>query len=320
MKKPNKRGVKFFQYLIGEHQGEVTVLDYIDDTMPDIGIFYCFNDGFKCNAELIGELGDADAFKNNCVLAQIPSMNNKWEFSIKETKPQEKKDINDNGESVVGADPYFFGKDGQQLASAKKQIIATPPYLGGVVSQEEKDLSMYYLSTPNSDLDDIATSDNSMVIISPEVLEHEKKTITHQEALQFANASIVQSLSNDSFNMPEQKIIIEGYEFTKELYEEFLEYCKQKRINEEQKTENEQSPIKILLDKTKVNRAVIDTKVTMQLPPVQLYNIVHELYGEEGAIELVHRIVKNTTCEMLQSAIAESVIDFYSKPTVTTTE
>lgn len=320
--KTSKNNIKFFQYLIGEHQGEVTALECIDDTMPELGIFYCFNDGFRCNAELIGELGDTNAFNNGCVLAHIPSMNNKWEFNIKEIGPQEKKDTNNDGVSVIGADPYFFGKDGKSLASTKKQVTAIPPYVG-IISEKEKDLSSYCLSSENADLNDcsqeIPESQDEVIITANSIAnQFEKKTITPAEALQFVNS--VDASSFNSFQMPEPKIIIEGYEFTKELYEEFLEYCKQKRETEEEKTEEEHSPIKILLDKTKVKSAVIDTKLTMQLPPVQLYNIVQELYGEDGANELVYRIVENVTCEKLKSAIAESIIDFYSKPSAVPVE
>lgn len=320
--------IKYFQYLLGEHQGDITILSHIDDSMPEIGIFYVFDDGFKCNKDLVGEIGDTNAFKSGCVIAQVPSMNNKWTFDIQEIVPQEKKDISDAGDNVIGADPYFFNKDGQAIAQAKRKVIATPPY-AGMVSAKEKDLSSFYLSNVNQELIEEEQKETSEDIIEQTVENNQKTFITASEALAFCNTveplptlpnGTYLSAGNPSIILPESKIMIEGYEFTKELYDEFLEYCKNKRIAEESIKAEEQSPIKILLDKSKLKTAEIKSKIVMQLPPVQLYDVVKELYGDEGAEELIHRIVENLTCETLQGAIAESINAFYSQPKVTVVE
>lgn len=118
----------YFQYLYGQSRGNVTTLEYIDDSDPYMSLAV-FSDGYKCNTELIDFKGNPGAYNSQMILARIKddSQQSLWKFDEKEIKPKEMKKKSDDGNVYEAADPYFIDKNGNQIHDSKSFVNVTPP-------------------------------------------------------------------------------------------------------------------------------------------------------------------------------------------------
>jgi hypothetical protein len=95
---------RYFQWLIGERQGEVMTLHH---TEKEGGVGYLvFTDGSKCNIALVAPLNDFNAFKHHKFMAEVYDTINVWHFEKKLFRNDGKMQIDDDGVEHEGWDPY----------------------------------------------------------------------------------------------------------------------------------------------------------------------------------------------------------------------
>lgn len=108
---------RFFQYLAGEHQGEIRELEKIEH--EDDIVFLCFHGGERCNEEYVLPINQKQW--NGKLMAEVENTKNVWQFEEKWvgrkeeiwSKPEESED----GKSYL-VQPFVEGK---------KKTIPHPP-------------------------------------------------------------------------------------------------------------------------------------------------------------------------------------------------
>ena len=111
----NAKRRRYFQYLIGERQGEVLTLDKIEE---DEGmIFVSFKDKSRCNKDLILPLNNKNRI--NQLMAEVDSPHNIWTFKEEWEGRQKEETAKDSDGNVVVITPAIYGK--------KKKILIPPP-------------------------------------------------------------------------------------------------------------------------------------------------------------------------------------------------
>lgn len=107
---------KFFQWIVGERQGEVLIQDRIEE---DDGILYIvFKDESRINEDLIGELNATKL--DNKMMAEVSSHDNVWQFKEEWVgREEEKYETNAEGESVC-VQPGVAGRKTTKLIPPKR--------------------------------------------------------------------------------------------------------------------------------------------------------------------------------------------------------
>lgn len=119
----------YFQYIQGMKQGKIVCLVKVINDEDEFGqpvTYLVFDDGERCNAQMIAPINDALAYSSgNFYMARLYSENNKWTFQKLDMHEEKRQAIGgpDNNQLFEGANPYAIpGKKHQSV-----KCIATPP-------------------------------------------------------------------------------------------------------------------------------------------------------------------------------------------------
>lgn len=101
-----EKPIRYFQFLQGERQGEVVVMDGVveDDGM----IFVKFKDGSRCNEKLIAKLNSPHA--DNMLMAEVSDAKNLWRVEEKWVGRQEEKWAEDANGQRQCVQPFNPGR------------------------------------------------------------------------------------------------------------------------------------------------------------------------------------------------------------------
>lgn len=116
---------RFFQWLVGERQGEVVIFDHVEE--DDGLIFVCFKDKSRINESLVAPINQHDA--TGKLMAEIDHPNNIWKFETK-IVGEETGRVEKDWESQVAYEvPSVteIATNGQKVPTKRKQITLIPP-------------------------------------------------------------------------------------------------------------------------------------------------------------------------------------------------
>lgn len=299
--------MKYYQYLRGENQGKVIVLDYIDDVSNSEMVLYHFSDGFKCNEELIAPINDKNAYNEKKILAEVGADNarNIWKFDKSTIKMSHKSAVADDGQTYEAADPYFIGKTGEQLNKEKEAIKAIPPiqYYGNIepIDHYRKSYKDYQLEQlRNRAIEEVevkkenatpTTTMQSKIEDTTKVGAENPTTITHNDL----NSSIPQ-YSNNSNNY------LQPLETTQAI----------QKNKQPQQTLKYNEVIDVLMKTAKLNKAEISFTITLDLPDKSLIDVIRKNYSKEYVEDAYNYIIDSLDISDINSAIKSSLNDFYS--------
>ena len=105
------KDTRYFQWLVGEKQGEIQIFDKIE--AEDNEIYIRFKDQSRINEKLVGALNEKEV--RGKLMSEIDHPNNCWQFKKEWVGRQEEKwEINADGERVC-VDPFIPGKQVMKL-------------------------------------------------------------------------------------------------------------------------------------------------------------------------------------------------------------
>lgn len=284
----------WFQYLIGENQGKVVKLSYIDDNDPFFNLFV-FDDGFKCNKSLVALFGDVSAKKDNKILAQVSSPSALWKISTKEIKPDDTRTAvsNQDGQKYYAADPYFFNKEGNQLHQEKTIDEAIPPsdYMSG--SYPASLLEPYKLSNY---LEPHKLSDYSV----KEKTSIEKATKAEKDSQSSIKQNpIMISENGDKEENSEKSITTE---------KEKIQESSLRKKNDE-----ENNIMHALTKKAKKTPRMLMVPISIDLPDDSFYSFLSKNYAKEDIDDFLDCVIRDLNIDMIKNNIRDAVRFQYEK-------
>lgn len=317
---------RYYQYLIGENRGSVVSLTEIDDTLSDM-ILYIFDDGFKCNEDLIAPINQWDV--KGKIMAQVDSPSNIWKFTEKEIVPETKEASGKDGQMYEAADPYFFDKNGNSVAKAKKEIKMDHPRRTTVPEKITNNNSFYRSLKDNPNVENSKvptenpgtsnnTSDASQLYSAEEVQELLKKmgvTPVKQEGnldVMIVNVSqykfpydddttvrfVDSDKNSDSFKLKD---------IVKLIKENLSDEKTEQSVNTTY--ENEAT---VLYNKCSKEEAEVTLKIVLDLPSVELFKSIQDNYPEGWGRMFIENAVNNIETEELKSKLVDSLFNQYS--------
>ena len=117
---------RFFQWLIGEKEGEVSVLDYI--FQEDGEYYYSFTDGEACAVEFISPMTKNITELQNKILVEIPSRKSLWTF--KTIEMEKRLAATDGGQEALIDVPPIEEITGGKVSADGKNIDVENSVLG----------------------------------------------------------------------------------------------------------------------------------------------------------------------------------------------
>lgn len=315
--------MKYYQYLRGENQGKVVVLDYVDDVTNSEMVLYHFSDGFKCNEDFIAPINDKNAFKEKKILVEVGADNpmNTWKFTKKSIKMEHKTAVADDGKSYEAADPYFIGKTGEQLNKEKESVNAIPPrqYYGNVepIDQYRKSYKDYQLEQlRNKAKDEVEEDvkkqpkDDNINVVSevPEDVEKYDKSLKDKE-------KDLEEMSQ--IGMPWGAMPLEEYR-NERSENHNQEKQEEKQTQQPQQPKTFSKPLKyndvidVLMKTAKLNKAEISFTITLDLPDKSLIDVIKKNYSDEYVEDAFNYIIDTLDVSDINSAIKASLNEFYN--------
>lgn len=304
---------------MGENRGKVVTLKEIDDSLPDM-ILYIFDDGFKCNEELIAPINEWNT--QGKIMAQVENSLNVWKFTEKEIAPEVKEATGKNGELYEAADPYFFDKNGKSIAKTKKEIkMEHPrrtinPKVGEIpqeyykcLKKEEKPTkeienqvapkSVEEKSEGNEELEQAPTNINSSAVLNTVTISSNGKDsikfiYNDNTSLDFVNSEG----DTDSFKV---KDVVS---FLKDNFEKDESNQKDKLIFENEAT--------VLYNKCTKEEAEVTLKIGLDLPSMSLFKSIQENYPEGWDRMFIENVVNNIEIEDLKNKLIDSLFRQYN--------
>lgn len=301
---------RYYQYLKGDNVGNVTTLDFIDDSDPEMTIFN-FKDGFKCNQDLIAKINDKNAFNSPAILAEVESPNNIWTISKHEASPDNKKVYTKDGQQVEIVDPYFFNKDGSSIHQKTSKMTAAPPKPTRVTLP---DLKTFYVSyVPEEDEENEKQEDIQEVKQEEPVLEEFSSTLIEKPTTATIKC-IKPKQSNgpiDIDKLDEGEVEYSKDDKTVKLNsKEIFEKAFDKKIQEE---EFNNSPISIMLKNCKKKNIEIGLKLGMSLPDKSIYQVIKSNFPEGWDLSFIKKVVNDIDVDDIRNSLISSLKDFYDK-------
>lgn len=280
----------WFQYLIGENQGKVVRLSYIDDNDPFFNLFV-FDDGFKCNKSLVGLFGDVSAKKDNKILAQVSSPSALWKISTKEIKPDDTRTAvsNQDGQKYYAADPYFFNKEGNQLHQEKTIDEAIPPsdYISGSYPASASLLEL---------LEPYKLSNSSI----KEKSSIKKVTKVEEDSQSFIKqVPIMISENDDKEENIEKSITTEKEEIPES--------------NLRKKNDEENNIMHALTKKAKKTSRMLMVPISIDLPDDSFYSFLSKNYAKEDIDDFLDCVIRDLNIDMIKNNIRDAVRFQYEK-------
>ena len=297
---------KYYQYLIGENRGKVTTLKEIDDSMSDM-ILYVFDDGFRCNEELIAPINVWNV--QGKIMAEVENPNNVWKFSEKEIAPEVKEAFGKNGQNYEIPDPYFVDKNGNELGKKKREIIMQHPRRA--INTEP--LKKYYIS--NQKHDEISD------IVMPEPIKEIQAAIVKPQPRPIQNVSNpINSIFNYNYNYNDKSVIKFFNEDTQDIDEvsikEIINIIRNSRKENCSETDNIahtnfSNEATELYNKCKKSEAEITLKLELELPTFELFKTIRDNYPEDWPKMFIENIVYNLDIKDLQQMLVNSLFKLY---------
>lgn len=322
---------KYYQYLQTDQRGEITQLDYIDDiTFPGKEL-YVFKDGFKCYSELISHPQNIKAFEEgNYVMAELYSPYNKWVFEETKLGPDEKKGVNEDGQQVIGADPYFIkrgeGDQAEMLHKPSIRVKATPPHPAAVLPLEQTDeykmSNRFKKKTEVKQIPQSATQKPS--VEEKEVIDEEtpvKVSEPKQEDTLKINGAFYHIANMKGCLEDEQnKATIFGHTATFDEWGEIFgyllkEYEQSKKTDTDTGKQNEDEQNKALrnlVESCQTAPTSVDLKLKINLPVPEFFKLVQMSYGPESLNGVIGMIVDDIPLEVIRKTITDYLVKKFS--------
>ena len=329
---------RFFQYIDKNDESKwnnVTELAYIDDTDPDM-IMYCFTDGYRCNKDFIGELNDTQAI-GKYVMVEVENRKNIWKIEKKVLQYKERTATNANGETVTVPDFNMTDSNGKFIDPGTRYNF-TPP------TKTDKPVipfTEYYLSLINNKLESGEHVNKDILKNIPkEILAAEQKEdapekvekqiienptpilVTDNNAhtlhVNTNEPTFINVYNNDAvhykINSKTGDTII--YRNDVELFNGTAENLAQRlafgpQSKPEIEDEAKYNLVDKMIDAANKEECDVDLSLVLRLPPVDVYNVLKNVYGDEYAEMFVLNLAYNLPDDMLRKAIAEGLRSYY---------
>ena len=298
---------KYYQYILGENRGKVVSLKEIDDTMMDM-VLYIFDDGFRCNEDLIAPLNEWNV--QGKIMAEVDSPSNIWKFKEKNIAAQKIEAFGKDGTNYEIVDPYFTGKNGEDLAKEKHEIIMEHPRKTNLKAITET-LDNYYISNKFK-------KEDSALSHSIEV----PKKQTPVEAVLPQQTPLLETQINFNddiyLNLNLDKCITiiggtESYSFTiRDIINALQPKSEARQITSSSKFENEAT---VLYNKCSKEAADVTLKIELELPSFSLFKSIKENYPEGWDRMFIENVVNNIQIDDLKNKLIDSLIEQYNTQT-----
>lgn len=197
----NKTKIRYFQYLRGEHQGDVVTLITTNTDDPEM-IRYVFSNGEMCNVSLVAELNDEEAFNHGMWMCEVADPGNVWTFEDNSLKDDVRsaEARGKDGESlgmVEGVDPYMHGKDGLEDKRNMSQIGIPPKHIATQQEIEEAARKMMGYGISSDD---------------PKFIQGVKSVIKEKHRVNINEAALTPTINNDYNHISEdgRDVVVTG--------------------------------------------------------------------------------------------------------------
>lgn len=317
---------RYYQYLIGENRGNVVSLTEIDDTGSDM-ILYIFDDGFKCNEDLIAPINQWDV--KDKIMAQVDSPSNIWKFTEKEIVPEVKEASGKDGQMYEAADPYFFDKNGNSVAKVKKEIKMDHPRRTTVTEKITNNNSFYrslkdnpIMEDPKVPAENYATSNNTSgasQLYSPEEVQELLKKMGATPVKQEGNLDVM-IVNASQYKFPYDDDTTVRFVDSDKNSDSFKLKDIVKLIKENLQDEKAEQPVNttyeneatILYNKCSKEEAEVTLKIVIDLPSVELFKSIQDNYPEGWGKMFLENAVNNIETEELKAKLIDSLFNQYS--------
>lgn len=116
-----EKDMRYFQWLVGDQQGQVLVFDHIEEDEEEV--YIVFKDGSRINENLVVPINEKDA--TGKMMGEVSSPNNVWTFSEKWVgRTEERWEQNAAGDSVC-VQPFVPGRKTVKLIPPKRVNITS---------------------------------------------------------------------------------------------------------------------------------------------------------------------------------------------------
>lgn len=315
--------MRYFQYLVGENRGKVVTLKEIDDISKPNMTLYVFDDGFKCNSELIAtDIGDKEAVNNHMVLAAVQDKQHIWKF--RENKVEETKKIGHyQSQDFEIPDPYFINKEGKRDHEAHTTIIPTAPKISSKIEPES--LDSYYLSErkkkENYDLKESAENDfkaskESEIEVSDIPMQTSSKDAKICDKVIYKNNRFKVDFSDPDWftaRVVEVKKTCDGEAAEYNAYD-ILKYGLKALDDMYAEEDVEEGGIlgpAMMLKNCKKEPAEVTMTLTLQLPSTNAYKLIKENYPEDWSREFVDGIIMKLSTAEIRESMFKALLSMY---------
>lgn len=303
---------RFFQHIHKDDElfGEVTELSMIDDSDPDL-VLYHFTDGTKCNPLFIGKINDPSAFDNGMMMAEIPSVTNKWEFEVVEIKKQQYFTTDTSGERCEVVDPYMQNR----AADVKTVKVKRKPRYVEMVNESKPTIPE-------------PTKQNEIAVVQPPMKEEVSKP---NNVLEFDDATLDLSqplfgvgITRVSFMKNDAKVYMDLDEVFRRLTEDPKPSPKievagethlELSVDAAQKT-----MVDNMIDMSKKMECSINIELGLNIPPKSVYGLINSGYPEEISDAFVKILADRIHIRSLKQAVADGLMEYYQEGLPTETD
>lgn len=297
---------KYYQYILGENRGKVVSLKEIDDTMMDM-VLYVFDDGFRCNEDLIAPLNEWNI--QGKIMAEVDSPSNIWKFTEKNITAQKMEAFGKDGTNYEIPDPYFTGKNGENLAKEKHEIIMEHPRKTNLKAVTET-LDKYYISNKFKKEDSVLEAPKKQTPINPVKAVLPQQIPVKETHINFNDDIYLNLDLNACVNIIGGS---ESYSFTiRDIINALQPKSEAIQITSSSKFENEAT---VLYNKCTKEAADVTLKIELELPSFSLFKSIKENYPEGWDRMFIENVVNNIQIDDLKNKLIDSLIEQYNAQT-----
>jgi len=117
----NEINNRYFEWLVGEKQGEILLFDHIED--DDENVYICFKDKSRINEALVANINQTDV--TNKMMAEIENPTNVWKFKDEYVGRQEEKWELNAAQEKVCVQPFVAGRKVVHLIPPRRSAPKT---------------------------------------------------------------------------------------------------------------------------------------------------------------------------------------------------
>ena len=269
-----EKETRYYQYLHGDKRGQIVQSTGI----TELGnlMFINFDDGERCNIDLVGSLDDTSAFETKKVIAEITDPNNIWRF---EKNPDIEQLKLDKELSAVGEDGQYYDIANPYEGTKLPDIIGIPPKNSKHVSYQ-KAYKKVEKAENSKDIKDESLEGRSTIPDEPRGPQpsQTQETLTRERAPLGASEHLVD--------------VIDSVELDPSLM----------------------GAIQSILDNCKRTLADIELELELQLIPLDTYKFIHEnfdLTKEDAASLVQNHIIKSLNLSEIFKEIKRALDTLY---------